>query len=169
MQDFGVQDFGVQDFGVQGFGLQRLVAQRCGVRLSRRPSQLRLAAVEQRAKLETGPAWNPGDGCGNSRHEFGFSGWVPSEKVGPLWAGLFSSTSQAPIQLSIERVTRAMDGAVGRQARLVLLGQFILIMFAGRATRRAEANQQNRDCHEQTQQKDKLQKINNLHFDPLNR
>ena len=74
---------------MQGFGLQRLVAQRCGVRLSRRPSQLRLAAVEQRAKLETGPAWNPGDGCGNSRHEFGFSGWVPSEKVGPLWAGLF--------------------------------------------------------------------------------
>lgn len=42
-------------------------------------------------------------------------------------------------------------------------------MFAGRATRRAEANQQNRDCREQTQQKDKLQRINNLHFDPLNR
>ena len=86
-----------------------------------------------------------------------------------MWAGLFSSTSQAPIQLSIERVTRAMDGAVGRQARLILPGQFILIMFAGRATRRAEANQQNRDCYEQTQQKDKLQKVNNLHFDPLNR
>jgi len=62
-----------------------------------------------------------------------------------------------------------MQGAGGCQAQLTFLGCVTLFLFVVRSTRGAEANQQNRDCREQTKQEDKLQKINNLHFDPLNR
>ena len=52
---------------------------------------------------------------------------------------------------------------------MIFIGWYILFLFVVRSTRGAEANQQNRDCREQTQQEDKLQKVNNLHFDPLHR
>ena len=62
-----------------------------------------------------------------------------------------------------------MQGAGGSRPHLISLGSSILFLFVVRSSRGAEANQQNRDCHEQTQQEDKLQKVNNLHFDPLHR
>lgn len=62
-----------------------------------------------------------------------------------------------------------MQGAGGRRPQLISFGCVILFLFVVRSTRGAEANQQNRDRYEQTHQEDKLQKINNLHFDPLNR
>jgi len=62
-----------------------------------------------------------------------------------------------------------MQGTGGSRSRLISLGCYILFLLVVRLTRGAEANQQNRDCREQTQQEDKLQKVNNLHFDPLHR
>ena len=109
-----------------------------------------------------------GDGCGNSRHAIKVLCWNPL-KVGPEWAGLFSSTCQAPGKLPNRGVAREAGDAVGAQTRSIHVGCFNVIVFVVRVTQGAEAELQNRDRYEQTQQEDKLQKIHNLHFDPLNR
>jgi len=62
-----------------------------------------------------------------------------------------------------------MQDAGGCQSQLIPIGCVILFVFVVRSTRGAEAEQQECDGREENQQDDKLQKINNLHFEPLNR
>lgn len=66
-------------------------------------------------------------------------------------------------------MSRAMLGAGGFQTQLIASGCVILFLFVVRAPRGEEAIQQDRDCREQTQQEEELQKINSVHFDPLKR
>lgn len=125
------------------------------MRLNRRPSQPTLVAATQGAILETGPARNQGDGCGNSRHAVNVLCWTTLE-VGPKWAGLFLSTRHAPGKLPTQGVARVAGDAVAAQTQLILFGCFILIAFVVQMTPGAEAEKQDRDRYEQSQQEDKL-------------